>query len=107
MLAHLFDTATPVRVRGDIQHLLNRIPRGWAVTLVNNRGVYKPQQGLAQVNRAEEAQVTIDLRGASIQTAAEWTTSTPLKIDKDGARDIIRLTLPAGGVRIVELVPGK
>ncbi len=65
MLAHLFDTATPVSVRGDIQHLVNRTPRGWAVTLVNNRGVYKPQQGLAQVNRSEEAAVTLELRGGA------------------------------------------
>lgn len=107
MLAHLFDTATPVRVGGDIQYLVNRTARGWAVTLVNNRGVYKPQQGLAQVNRTEEARVTLDLRDARIQSAAEWTTDAALKLDKDGARDIVRLTIPAGGLRIVELVPGK
>src|SRR5207237_347452 len=51
MLAHLFADATPVRVRGDIEHLVNRNERGWVVTLINNRGVYKPQQGLARVER--------------------------------------------------------
>jgi len=107
MLAHLFAAATPVRVRGDIQHLVNRTARGWIVTLVNNRGVYKPQQGLAQVNRHEESSVTLDLRGAAIQSASEWTTDAQLKIEKDAGRDRLRLTVPAGGVRIVELQPGK
>src|SRR5207253_9762570 len=29
MLAHLFSNATPVRVRGDVEYLINRTERGW------------------------------------------------------------------------------
>src|SRR5205085_9939770 len=52
MLAHLFTDATPVEVNGEVEHLVNRNERGWVVTLINNRGVLKPQQGLAQVDRS-------------------------------------------------------
>src|SRR5207237_9604349 len=51
MLAHLFSNATPLRVSGDVEYLINRTEHGWIVTLFNNRGVLKPQQGLAQVDR--------------------------------------------------------
>jgi len=100
-LTHLFAEATPVRVAGDVEYLVNRTPRGWVVTLFNNRGVYKPQQGMAQVNRNEAAGVTLDLRGAALAGAAEWTTDSELKVSGEA----VRVEVPAGGVRVVELVP--
>jgi hypothetical protein len=101
LLAHLASDAAPVRVRGEVEYLVNRNTRGWVVTLVNNRGVYKPQQGLAQVNRAESAEVTLEENGASFKRANEWTTNSELKVN-GGA---VSLSVPPGGVRIVELLP--
>ncbi|HEY8411936.1 MAG TPA: hypothetical protein VIK76_11060, partial [Pyrinomonadaceae bacterium] len=46
MLAHVFADATPVRVSGDVEYLINRTESGWVVTLLNNNGVYKAQQGM-------------------------------------------------------------
>jgi hypothetical protein len=107
MLVHLLSDASPVRVVGDVQHLVNRSSTGWIVTLINNRGVYKPQQGLAQVNRAEVADVTIELSGTRIGRATEWTTDAELKPTKDGPRELLRVQIPAGGVRVVELTPAN
>lgn len=101
LLAHLAADATPVRVRGEVEYLVNRNARGWVVTLFNNRGVYKPQQGFAQVNRAESAEVTLEANGAPFRRASEWTNGAELKVN-GGA---VTLTIPAGGVRIVELLP--
>jgi hypothetical protein len=101
LLAHLAAGATPVRVRGEVEYLVNRNARGWVVTLFNNRGVYKPQQGLAQVNREESAEVTLEDNGASFKRASEWTTGEELKVS--GAA--VNLNVPPGGVRIVELLP--
>ena len=100
LLAHLAADATPVRVRGEVEYLVNRNARGWVVTLINNRGVYKPQQGLAQVNRDESAEVTLEANGAAFARASEWTTGAELKVMRVGS---VRLTVPPGGVRIVEL----
>jgi hypothetical protein len=103
-LAHLFESATPVRVGGDIEYLVNRNERGWIVTLINNRGVYKPQQGLAQVRRDEAADVSLELGGDAIARASEWTTDEELKVERAERVNLVKLSVPAGGVRIVELV---
>ena len=101
-LAHLLADATPVRVSGDIEYLVNKNGRGWVVTLLNNRGVYKPQQGLAQVRREEFADVTLELVG--VASASEWTTDTELKVERGTRSGLVKLSVPPGGVRIVELV---
>jgi len=105
LLAHLAADATPVRVRGEVEYLVNRNARGWVVTLINNRGVYKPQQGLAQVRREEAAEVTLEANGATFKRAAEWTTGAELKVATGERGDSLSLTVPPGGVRIVELLP--
>ncbi|HEX6183942.1 MAG TPA: hypothetical protein VFZ44_08705 [Pyrinomonadaceae bacterium] len=101
VLAHLLGDVTPVRVRGEVEYLVNRNARGWVVTLINNRGVYKPQQGLAQVNRAESVEVTLEPNGFAFKRAAEWTTGAELKV----AGGSLVVSVPPGGVRVVELTP--
>src|SRR6185503_11405648 len=36
LLAHLAGEATPIRVEGDVEYLINRNARGWVVTLFND-----------------------------------------------------------------------
>ena len=105
LLAHVAADSTPVRVRGDVEYLVNRNARGWVVTLINNRGVYKPQQGLAQVDRRESAEVTLESNGAAFKRASEWTEGAQLKVTRVGRGDAVSLSVPPGGVRVVELTP--
>ena len=108
VLAHLAADATPVKVDGDVEYLVNRNSRGWVVTLFNDNGVFKPQQGLAQVDRNAIATVTISLRSASINTANEWTAEQPLTVKKqNGSADRVTLNIPAGGIAVVELVTSR
>ncbi len=100
LLAHVFSEATPVEVRGDVEYLINRTERSWVVTLFNNNGVMKPQQGMAQVDRSAIVDATIRLRGQSIQSAREWTGGKNLELSKEGK---VALSIPAGGIAIVEL----
>jgi hypothetical protein len=103
-LVHLLGYATPVRVNGEVEYLVNRNERGWVITLFNNRGVYKPQQGLASVRRDEAAEVTLEgFPSARFKAAAEWTNGAELKVLRGEHTDTVRLSVPAGGVRIVEL----
>jgi hypothetical protein len=105
-LAHLLGDVTPVRVEGEVEYLFNRNTRGWVVTLINNRGVYKPQQGLAQVRRDESAEVRLEgVNSVRFKRAAEWTTGAELKVARGANNDTVTLTVPPGGVRIVELTP--
>src|SRR5207248_4989147 len=93
MLAHLLADATPVEVNGEVEHLVNRNERGWVVTLINNRGVLKPQQGLAQVDRSASVEVRLSLKGKSIAQANDWVDDKRLDISSDNGQSSVRLTL--------------
>jgi hypothetical protein len=97
MLAHVFADATPVKITGDVEYLINRTAKGWIVTLLNNNGVFKTQQGMAQVDRSAYVNVTIALRNAKIQSATDWIT--------DRALNPVNLTsqIAPGGVSVIEL----
>src|SRR5690349_5252103 len=99
MLAHVFADATPVRVTGDVEYLINRSDNGWIVTLLNSNGVYKPQQGMAQVDRNAYVNVSIALPGEKLQSANEWLSDAAMKPDANS----VNLRIPPGGVAIVEL----
>jgi hypothetical protein len=106
-LKHLCAEATPVRVGGDIEWLVNRTARGWLVTLINNHGVYKPQQGLATVKREESAEVTLALRSGTLDSARELTGGQRLALTQTDGTLQTRLNIPAGGLAIVELLDRK
>jgi len=100
LLAHLASDATPVEVKGDVEYLINRNSNGWVVTLFNDNGVFKPQQGMAQVDRGATVNVTIRLRNQKISAATEWLTTANLSVRDDSG---VQLAIPAGGIAIVEL----
>jgi hypothetical protein len=101
MLAHVFSNSTPLEVKGSVEYLINRNSQGWVVTLLNNTGVYKTQQGLAQVDRNAYQDVELSLRNGSIKQASEWTSDVSLTVE-GGKR--VRVRVPPGGVSIVELI---
>ncbi len=108
VLTHLAADVTPIRIDGDVEYLINRNSRGWVVTILNDNGVFKPQQGLAQVDRNASVTATISLRGASINSASEWTKDQTLSIKKQtGSADSVSVTIAAGGIAVVELVSAR
>lgn len=100
VLAHLAADATPIQVEGDVEYLVNRNARGWVVTLFNDNGVFKPQQGLAEVDRNAIANVQVSLRGERVSRAIAWTGDKPLNVTTHNS---ISVKIPAGGIAIVEL----
>jgi hypothetical protein len=96
-LAHVFADAVPVKVTGDVEYLINRTANGWVVTLLNNNGVFKPQQGMAQVDRSAYVTATISL--PQMKSANEWISESALKIENGKAT----LQIPPGGLAIVEI----
>ncbi|MEP6922547.1 MAG: hypothetical protein ABI967_15600 [bacterium] len=107
MLAHVFADVTPLRVSGDVQYLINRNTRGWVITLINNNGVFKPQQGLAQVDRTANVMATITLPSQRIQSASDWITDKALEIGKENGQQVLNVKLAPGAVAVVELVVGR
>jgi hypothetical protein len=100
LLAHVFVDATPLKVSGDVEYLVNRNDAGWVVTLLNNNGVYKTQQGMAQVDRSAYVNVTISVRSQEIQSANELTGDKPLDLT---GHDTVKVRVAPGGIAIVEL----
>jgi hypothetical protein len=104
LLAHVFSEATPIKVSGDVEYLLNKTDTGWLVTLFNNNGVLKPQQGLAQVDRNAVVTATVSLSGAGIQSAREWISEQSLRVEN---RNQVKVTIAPGAVAIIEVKSGK
>ena len=98
MLAHVFADATPLKVTGDVEYLINRTANGWIVTLLNNNGVFKTQQGMAQVDRSAYVTVTIIFTRRSKVRRSGSATSI-----KDQQWQVLRFKFAPGGVAIVEM----
>lgn len=97
LLAHVFVDATPVKVDGDVEYLINRTANGWVVTLINNNGVFKPQQGLAHVDRRAHEYVKIGLRNGQIQGVTDWINDHALSPEN------LTVLVAPGGVAVIEL----
>ncbi|MDA1191805.1 MAG: hypothetical protein O3A46_09005 [Candidatus Poribacteria bacterium] len=96
-LSSLAATYLPVRVDGEVETLVNRLPDGWLVGLVNNNGVTKGRMTAVRLDPTQEARATIRVKTGRVSAATEWTTQDTLTVD-DSA---VSLTIPPGEVRIV------
>jgi hypothetical protein len=103
MLAHVFADAAPVKVSGDVEYLINPNTDGWVVTLINNNGVYKPQQGMAQVDRDAVVTATVNLSSHKINTEIDWISEKSIDVRNQQDGSAISITIPPGGISIVEL----
>jgi hypothetical protein len=73
-LAELNAEYLPIAVTGDpVQYQVNRTPQGWAVELVNNRGVVKKPDQPAVVDPNGLARIQLRPR-VPIHSACQWTT---------------------------------
>jgi hypothetical protein len=103
LFAHLTRGLLPVEARGDVEWLLNRTSTGWLVALLNPAGQAKPQQGITPTDHREERKVVIRST-VPVAAASDWLfPDEPLVPKPDGGGAILELTVPAGGVRIIEL----
>jgi hypothetical protein len=100
LLAHIFADATPIRVSGDVEYLVNRNANGLVVTLFNNNGVFKPQQGMAQVDRRAYVNATISFPGQRIQEIRDWITDKEVDMKNQNG---VTVSIAPGGVSIIEL----
>jgi len=103
MLAHVFADATPIKISGDVEYLMNRTDNGWVVTLFNNNGVFKPQQGLAQVDRSAYVTASISLAGRQMQKAIDWMSEKDVEVKSQNGQNTVTVSIAPGGVAIIEL----
>lgn len=92
----------PVGVQGDIEYGLNRVSDGWWVYLINNKGVTKFTKTPDELNPAETAHVTIDLRALGATSACELREDKPVAIDS--VKNAISIDVGPGDIRVVKIV---
>jgi hypothetical protein len=102
VLAQARQGLLPVEVEGEVEWLLNRTDRGWLVTLLNPAGTNRLQHGVGPTDYRQKRGVSIRADWPATK-ASEWLTGSVLGVVKEGDRVVTRITLPAGGVRIVEV----
>lgn len=104
LMAHLASGLMPVQVHGDVEWLLNRTDDGrWLVTLLNPAGQDKPQHGITPTDYRENRDVLIHTRQPVTRAHDRLLPDDPLHLTKDDNSVSVRLVVPAGGVRIIEL----
>jgi hypothetical protein len=90
----------PVEVTGDpIQYAINRVPQGWVVELINNRGVIKRGDQPAVVDPKGVVRVALKAKVAS-KPAKAWRSG---QVHPDPSR--VELELGPGAVEFIEFVP--
>jgi len=103
LFAHLTRGLMPVEVTGDVEWLVNRNKTGWVVTLLNAAGQAKPQQGITPTDFRENRRIAIRTV-TPVAEASDWLfPEEKLVPQAEGAGSRLELTVPAGGVRIVEM----
>ncbi len=100
MLTHVFAGVTPIKVSGDVEYLINRNNSGWLITMINNNGVNKPQQGLATVDRSAVVTVMLSMPGQRIRSATNWINDRSLEVPNG---QTVSVPVPPGGIAIVEM----
>jgi hypothetical protein len=103
VLSHIFANVSPVKVDGDVEHLINATDAGWVVTLINNNGVFKEQQGMAKVDRSAYVDISLSLSDQKIVKASEWVSNEILSVTPMNQGASVRLRLAPGGIAVVEL----
>jgi len=99
LIAHLTRGLMPVEVVGDVEWLASRAEGAWLVTLLNPAGQAKPQHGITPTDFRENRPVAIQSR-VPIRSARDWLMpKDPLAVEQNA----LRLEVPAGAVRIIEL----
>jgi hypothetical protein len=99
LFAHLTRGLMPIEVDGDVEWLVNRTDKSWLVTLLNPAGQPKPQQGIVPTDYRENRKIAIKAL-VPIKSAADRLQPTDELTLRENA---VRLEVPAGGVRIIEL----
>jgi hypothetical protein len=103
LFARLTSGLMPVKVKGDVEWSVNRTDKGWLVTLLNPAGQQKPQQGIFPTDFNENRVVTIESTVPVNAARDRLLPTDPMGVQKQGPISTVTLTVPAGGVRIIQM----
>jgi hypothetical protein len=102
VLANARQGLFPLEVEGEVEWLLNKTDKGWLLALLNPAGVNKPQHGVVPTDYAQKRSVTIHSIQPVIKVS-EWFDDKNVTVSPDGIGAKVRLVVPAGGIRILDI----
>jgi len=119
VMRHLAQGLAPVRAVGDVEWTLNRLDDGgWVIALLNDRGIDKPQHGVNPTDHRQAQSVRLHA-AFKVVKSVEWMTETEQVWRDDGepappggsgtarVASTTTITVPAGGVRLIEVHSAK
>ena len=86
------------RPTGEIMHSFNKTKDGWLVSLFNQRGIDKTQNGIARVDRKQFVDVVLRTK-LNVTAAREMTEPRSLAVTKGE----IALRVPASDLQVIAL----
>ena len=101
LMRRIIREVLPMGVKGDIEYGLNKVPDGWWVYLINNKGVTKFTETAETLDPSATAAVTVSLRGLRVSGARELRGDVPIAIDRD--RNAITVEVGPGDIRVVKI----
>lgn len=90
------------RPSGQVMYEVNRTKNGYLVSLINNRGIDKTQTGIARVDRRASVELVLRTK-LTITAAKEYTEPRDLAIQSANGMSEVRVRVPAGDIRVLEL----
>ncbi|MFH0795642.1 MAG: discoidin domain-containing protein [Candidatus Omnitrophota bacterium] len=101
LVQHISQEVLPVRVRGDVEYIINTRGKGaWIITLINNNGVTKKPREKEKIESEAASTVRIFF-DSKISKISEWLEEQPVVLEKENVAIIV---IPPGDVRIIEVV---
>lgn len=95
----------PVTAQGDVEKVYNRLDDGgWLITLLNNRGVIKPQHGILPTDYRQAHEVTLTVP-FKVKSSAEWMAGGEMKWNATAAGASAKIAVPAGAMRLIVIYP--
>jgi hypothetical protein len=91
----------PIAVQGDVEYGLNRVPDGWWVYLINNRGVTKYTSTPEEFDPAQTAKVTLDLRSLRVRSVCELRADRPVSMEQ--GKNAVTVDVGPGDIRILKI----
>lgn len=102
LVMQLVSESRPVHVVGDVQYFLNRRGGRWIVGLINNRGFYKECDRPETIKNEEVSKVEVLCRGKAKEVKLLYP-SPPNEVNLRTVDDRLHLTVPAGGILVMEI----
>lgn len=98
--------ALPVAVEGSVEYLENKTENGWLITLINNNGVYKKADQPPEIKPEEASTITMTY-GKTPNKIIERLAGSPVDWKMEKSECKIKVALPPGEVKVIEIIDKK